>query len=192
METWGTLMHGGWMVTAHTREPTTRKLVAWWPRQQAGLDVITFAEMQASARRARGASLKVLASELGRSAAGVSNLLASARRKLGLRCPSELVAFFSSWPANVVVHAEQEGDERFVVVGYPPPLLSLPRCLSNAEQRVVRGLVAGWSHKAIAEAHGIAVRTVVNQVASVHQKLAVHSQLELLAVLQRDAQRVSP
>jgi DNA-binding NarL/FixJ family response regulator len=173
------------MVTTHTREQRRRTLVAWWPPGARGRDVLTPEEMHAAALRARGAPLKAVASDLGRSGAAVSYVLAGAMRKLRLECLSELVAFFSSWPEDVTVHALGEGEERVVVVSYRLPPLSLPRCLSNAERRVVEGLVEGRSYKAIAHTHGIALRTVANHVASVHEKLAVHSRLELVAVLQR-------
>jgi DNA-binding NarL/FixJ family response regulator len=173
------------MVTTHTREPHARTLVAWWPPEGRGRDVLTPEEMHAAALRARGAPLKAVASDLGRSGAAVSYVLAGAMRKLGLECLSELVAFFSSWPDKVTVHALGESEPRSVVVSYRMPPLSLPRCLSNAERRVVEGLVEGRSYRAIAHTNGIALRTVANHVASVHDKLAVHSRLELVAALQK-------
>jgi DNA-binding NarL/FixJ family response regulator len=66
---------------------------------------------------------------------------------------------------------------------YPAPRWSLPPCLSISEERIVLELIAGDSQHAIARRHGTAARTVANQVASIYQKVKVHSRIELFVAL---------
>ena len=58
---------------------------------------------------------------------------------------------------------------------------------TTAERLVVRALVEGRSQEAIATGHGVASRTVSNQVGSAYRKIGVHSRIELLLALQRSA-----
>jgi DNA-binding CsgD family transcriptional regulator len=180
---WCNPMQQDWRVQSHVRGPDARSVVMVAVCGAATVDVITGDELRIAARRAYGAPFKVLGSELGRSTAWASARVAGAMRKLGLTCEDELVAFFMAWPPCVLAGGA-DGEERLVLT-YTRSSGDLPGCLSNAERRVVLGLVAGGSHAAIAHDCGIATRTVANHVAAVYRKLGVSSRIELLLALRR-------
>jgi DNA-binding CsgD family transcriptional regulator len=69
---------------------------------------------------------------------------------------------------------------RFVVVGVArdAPMANL----SPAEHAVVRLVLDGRSNREIADARGVSVKTVANQLRAVYEKLGINSRFELAAL----------
>jgi DNA-binding CsgD family transcriptional regulator len=125
--------------------------------------------------------------------------IAKVMRKLRLRSPAELVLFFHEAPGALPSRSEETlrayaprplsatrvryGGGDYLVLTYPAKRWSLPPCLSISEQRIVLELIAGSSQHAVACRRGTALRTVANQVASIHGKLKVHSRIELFVAV---------
>jgi DNA-binding CsgD family transcriptional regulator len=78
-----------------------------------------------------------------------------------------------------------------LAIAYHTPRWAVPDCLSCAEARAVKGVLEGRSYDEIAREAGIARRTLANHFASVHRKLGVHSRIELLIALPRQASGVA-
>jgi DNA-binding NarL/FixJ family response regulator len=153
---------------------------------------------------ALGYSNKLIAHELGLPVPTVAGHVVAALRKLGVASRCELVrvavllgsataADAPTAPARSkasicppvsqddglrIVTLTVEGED-FLVVSVPLPtareLMGLPR----AEREVLVEVLAGSSNAEIARKRGIALRTVVNQVASIFCKFGVHSRTEL-------------
>ena len=68
------------------------------------------------------------------------------------------------------------------VLSFPLLPATLPDSLSEAEQKVALGLIAGKSTAEIAAERRTSVRTVANQIASLFAKLGVRSRLQLAAL----------
>ena len=81
-------------------------------------------------------------------------------------------------------HVRIEGEE-LAVFSFPLPPPTLPESLTRAEREVATALLERRSNAQIAAARGTAARTVANQVASLLEKLGVHSRSEAAAMLAR-------
>ncbi len=77
---------------------------------------------------------------------------------------------------------EADGGE-YLVLSYPLSPVQLPDGLTEAQQEVLRGIIAGRTNAEIAGLRGTSTRTVANQIASIFVKLGVSSRAELVAVL---------
>jgi len=73
-----------------------------------------------------------------------------------------------------------EGEE-LVVLSFPTAPPALPAGLTPAEREVATFLLEGRSSTEIAAARGTAVRTVVNQIASIYRRTGARSRAELAA-----------
>jgi DNA-binding NarL/FixJ family response regulator len=186
---WQSLMRGGWVLHQHSGPSELRTLVVG-AAQGAGLHgecrknhVIGARDLRLASGRARGTSYKVLGAELGRTAACARARVEDAMRKLGLASERELVELFLAWPQDVVRGTLLDLEPARLIVWYRTPPWVLPGCLSAAEKEVVKGLLAGGSHREVARQRAISRRTVANHVASVHRKLHVTSRIELFIAL---------
>ena len=68
-------------------------------------------------------------------------------------------------------------DQQRAVLWFTPTACTL----TEAECRVAVGISRGWSNARIATEHGVTVRTVANQVASVMKKMGASSRSEVAA-----------
>jgi DNA-binding NarL/FixJ family response regulator len=201
-EAWHALMHGGWTVAEHSREPSAGTIVARFVPSPRGVETLRTEQIRVVVGRARGSSIKALAIDTGWTYGAVAKCIASVMRKLKLRSEAELVVLFrdastvllgaAPRPDGVLLPSAPPGQSAtrvrygggdYLVLTYAIPRWSLPPCLSTTEQRVVLELIAGASQHAIARGRGTAPRTVANQVASIYRKLKVHSRIELFVAL---------
>jgi DNA-binding NarL/FixJ family response regulator len=179
---WQSLMRGGWVLHQHSGASELRTLVVG-AAQGPDDHVIGARDLRLASGRARGTSYKVLGAELGRTAACARVRVEDAMRKLGLASERELVELFLAWPQDVVRGTLLDLQPARLIVWYRTPPWVLPGCLSAAEKEVVKGLLAGGSHREVARQRAISRRTVANHVASVHRKLHVTSRIELFIAL---------
>ncbi len=201
-ESWQALLRGGWIVVAHARAADRHTIVTARPRGSETRGVVTARDLRLALGRAHGATTKVLAFDLGMEYGATATALARTTRKLQLRSVAELVALFGPGTAAAPVEVAPGAPSRvpvpdgltlrtvsrgrdYVIIAYPPPRWTLPGLLSAAEQRAVHHLIAGASQRAIADACGIAPRTVANQLASAYRKMHVRSSVELFVALRR-------
>jgi DNA-binding NarL/FixJ family response regulator len=176
---------GSFMVAEHVRSGRTATLIAWSLPGAPRHEVLRVEELQAALRRARGTVIKVIAIDLGLTAAAVTRRVSAAMRKLHLRSTAELVRLFASWPDDVAaMRLFRAGDEGLALT-YGTLEWPLPPCLTAAERRVVRALVDGKSPRAIARERGVSSNTVSAQLATTYRKLQVQSRTELLVALHR-------
>jgi DNA-binding NarL/FixJ family response regulator len=179
----------------------TGTIVARLVSRPSGGETLRRAELRAAMGRARGASIKALAFEMGCTGGVVVECIARVMRKLRLCSQAELVLFFhdksttpgaalgpedgscEAAPRHLSATRIRYGGGEYLVLTYRAPRWSLPTCLSPSEHQIVRELIAGNSQQGIARNRGTAVRTVANQVASIYHKLKVNSRIELFAAL---------
>jgi DNA-binding CsgD family transcriptional regulator len=83
----------------------------------------------------------------------------------------------------------QVGREQFVVMSYPVATPDGAAELTQAERIVLRQMLEGMSNAQIAADRGRALRTVINQVASIFAKLGVHSRAELALLFARNVEQ---
>ena len=88
--------------------------------------------------------------------------------------------------ASVVIEEMEHAGERHLVIGFRLPRPAFLMDLTPTELQVMDAWVAGASMRAIAEARGVAERTVANQLASIYRKCGVGSRDELQARLQHE------
>jgi DNA-binding NarL/FixJ family response regulator len=195
-EAWSELMEGGWVASEHHLDGLLRQLVARWVPRPSKSDALGQRELEFASARARGASIKEIAADFGKTSSVICHSLTSVVRKLRLRSEADLVAFLYSEPSaglsrrprpppGLSASRVRFGGPVCVVLTYPAPQWPMPACLSKAERGVVREIIVGGSQEQIAHARGCARRTVDNQVASIHRKLKVHSRYEMLVALRQ-------
>jgi DNA-binding NarL/FixJ family response regulator len=193
---WISLLEGGWVVVGHVDDGSARTIVAKRGRPGAPApyrNALSRTELQVAALRARGAAIKVLASDFGCAPSSISQRLVRARRKLKLRNEAELVGLFLSDAMRRACAAAmcgaapgQSGREAAtLVLRYAKPRWALPPCLSNSERLIALDLIAGSRALAIARARSISPRTVANHVASIFRKVRVSSRIELFVALRQ-------
>jgi DNA-binding CsgD family transcriptional regulator len=193
---WISLLEGGWVVVGHLDDGSACTIVAerTRPRRRALCEnALSRTELHVAALRARGAPIKVLASDFGCAQSSISQRLVRVRSKLRLRNEAELVGLFLSddmrraWNAAVLGAAPRPpGHEgATLVLTYAKPRWALPPSLSNSERRIALDLIAGCRPSAIARALGISPRTVANHVASIFRKVRVSSRIELFVALRQ-------
>lgn len=129
----------------------------------------TARELAVAALASSGVPHKVIASDLAVSPSTVSRVVARWARRLDVASRAELVRALQ---------------QTFGHVDRPAP--SLER-LTAAERTVVALAVEGLGNEAIAQARGVSLRTVANQLAAAYRKLGVGSRVELAARLGRRA-----
>jgi DNA-binding CsgD family transcriptional regulator len=75
--------------------------------------------------------------------------------------------------------------DNLALLAFDLPEAELPEALTVAEQEVALQLYAGASYRDIAEARGVSVKTVGNQIESIYRKLGVSTRVELVLRLRR-------
>lgn len=75
--------------------------------------------------------------------------------------------------------------EDLTLLAFTLPEAELPEALTIAEQEVALQVYAGASHREIAQARGVSVKTIGNQIESIYRKLGVSSRIELVLRLRR-------
>jgi DNA-binding CsgD family transcriptional regulator len=173
---WGELIDGRWTLIDRFDADGKRFVVALRNTPLgANLCRLNQREVHALALARDGASNKVISLTLGIAPATATRLLHSAATKLnagladilhferadGRRCREMLLG------ASEVRAHENAFD-------------TLRTLLSEAELEVVSAVLRGHSNQDIAAQRGRSTRTVVNQLASVYEKLGIHSRRELL------------
>ncbi|GMV14409.1 MAG: hypothetical protein HS104_19770 [Polyangiaceae bacterium] len=96
LEPWLSFVRGDWSVVDQFDHDGRRYLIA---ERRRGQELISRAEWQMLAARARGSPLKVIAVEVGLSVSAVSRRIRQAMQKLGLRTQSELARLLARGPA---------------------------------------------------------------------------------------------
>jgi DNA-binding NarL/FixJ family response regulator len=94
-------------------------------------------------------------------------------------------------PAGLRASRIDLAGDSYVVLSFPAPSWDLPACLTRAEREVAHELLGGATNEQIAERRSSSVRTVAHQVASIFEKLAVSSRVELASLLARTMPRRS-
>ena len=184
MQRWRGLVAGRWSLVDRFESDGKRYIAAVENEPEAhdprGL---SRREFQVAERLGLGRSTKEIAYELGISLSAVSMAIGSARRKLGLGSRAELAAFFAPGGIRARLAETQIGGERMLVGSHPLLDESTLASLSPAEREIALALVAGSTTADVAERRGTAERTVANQIASIFDKLGIHSRIELAARL---------
>ena len=116
--------------------------------------------------RAKGATVKEIAAELGLTPSNAARLIQVGMRKLGASTQAELITILT-----------REREE--------PPVSRLSARLSRAEREVVQLVVRGASNAEVAAARQTSVRTVANQLRAAYEKLGVDSRRTLTALVLR-------
>jgi DNA-binding CsgD family transcriptional regulator len=80
--------------------------------------------------------------------------------------------------------AEPLSDD-LTLLAFEVPAAELPDALTIAEQEVALHVYAGASQREIAQARGVSVKTIGNQLESIYRKLGVSSRVELVLRLRR-------
>lgn len=183
---WQGLVRGRWSLVDHFDSDGRRFLVAR-PNEPGAKDPRGLAdrELQAAELLGFGYSPKEIAYALGLALSTISNALARARMKLGLRSHSELAALFS--PGGMrqrLMELEFAGES--LAVGSLPLLESetLSR-LTDAERVVALCLVQGATYEEIGRQRETSERTVANQAQSIYRKLGIGSRTELSGLMRK-------
>ena len=187
---WSALLDGHWEIAEHVRS-TPLHTILCRPFVGSTGRLLSRTEIALAIGRARGAAVKALAADSGRSMATVSRLLTSVRRKLKLQSESQLAVFFDRVhlddhvppPVGLRASMAGKGPHRSLLFFYPCPDWTLPPSLSDAERIVVMDLIDGASPHHIARMRGTSPRTVANQISAIFRKLGVGSRVELFAAL---------
>ena len=183
-EAWDSLLRGESVVVDHSASESARTILAQRTANRCVDEALEAGEVRIATRRARGDSIKVIAFDLGCSAAVVHRHIASVMGKLKVTKHADLVALLMERaPWGLSASRVRSGSEDFLVLTYPKPFWAMPPCLTKAEQGIVVELIGGASHCAIAVARGTSARTVANQIASIFRKLEVGSRVELFVAL---------
>lgn len=74
-------------------------------------------------------------------------------------------------------------DDDLALLSLPIPTAQIPPGLTAAEQEVALAVFDGASNQEIADARGVSVKTVGNQLESIYRKLDVSSRAELVVLL---------
>ena len=88
-------------------------------------------------------------------------------------------------PPNLEASTLHVDGQDYVVFSFELPELGLPPCLTPAERRVARGVLAGWSNQRIADEQGSSTHTVANQLQSVYMKLGIDGRTALVRLCSR-------
>jgi DNA-binding NarL/FixJ family response regulator len=119
--------------------------------------MLSLREEQVLRYLARGASIKVIAYELGVSTSTISAYIKRAQTKMGAR------SRFDMFRARIAVSM-------------------LPPVLTDAERDVIHRVLDGKTHEEIASERHRSVRTVAKQASSALRKLGVRSRAELVVL----------
>jgi DNA-binding NarL/FixJ family response regulator len=151
---------------------------------------LTSQELLLLCRAFQGEAQKNLAYEFDVSPATISQLLGTARAKLGLgdrmaSAPLPIVFLalrysgVAELPSSHVGRFQREGCE-YLELGWSPLNADALTELSHVERRVALQFAWGASYKQIAEQRGTSKHTIANQIASICAKLRVHGRFELI------------
>jgi DNA-binding CsgD family transcriptional regulator len=183
---WDQLVNGSWRVASYFSTDARHYFL---------LDVPAMAEVVRGAdllqRTLLGERQKVVAMDLRCSVSSLTGRLGAVAVKMGLppgrsRVPPLLVASavaatgFASLPEARLSHLALPGGGNLLVVSACRLDAPIRALLSPAEWQVACLLLDGFSHQAIAERRGCAVRTVANQISSVFRKLRISGRPELV------------
>jgi DNA-binding NarL/FixJ family response regulator len=91
-------------------------------------------------------------------------------------------------PMRITKFEHEHGE--YLVLSYPIKRPASFAKLNAAELAVIEAVLEGTSHKEIARARDVSVRTVANQLASAYRKLGVSSATDV-AMLVREANEAS-
>lgn len=192
-EAWRALLTGKLVVSEHLKGTDARTIIAKPVGRSSHGNALSSAEVDLADRRARGASMKVLATHMGCAVSTIGASLSRTRQKLKLGTEAELATFFLSTEVrealrDAVVPTDRAPRKEPVTRAhlrllYATPRWDIPARLSDAEGCIILGLIAGSPAQAIARARGVSPRTVANQTASAYRKLGVGSRIEIFATL---------
>lgn len=175
---WSELVHGNWTLIDRFDSDRQRNVLAI-RNAPAGrsLCCLTKRELEVLEQARSGASNKEIALNMNLSAASVTRVLQCAARKLNATI-ADMLRFSR---AEVVKCRE-------ILLGMTT-LSVFSQCeptepqyeLSDAEKIVAAAVLRGCSNHEIATMRGRSMRTVANQLASIFEKVGVHSRRELVA-----------
>lgn len=179
-EVWPALVHGRWTIVDRFEESGRRYALAIRNSTPGGeLRSLSQRDHVILQQLMRGASNKVISIDLDVSEAAASRMVHHVLNMLGLNI-AELLAATRAWVTPLEL-----GGLRMGLVELPGPSSTALQCLTTSEQAVIEGVLRGHANHRIARDRGVAVRTVVNQVASAYKTFAVQSRRELILALIR-------
>lgn len=130
-----------------------------------------------------GRSVKEISYLLGIGAPAVSNAIARAATRLGLRGRVELALFFAPTGLRARLAEIELLGERLAAGTTPPVDAAQLAGLTEAEREIALDLVHGWTNQAIAARRETSPLTIETQCKAIYAKLGVHSRVELAARL---------
>ena len=83
-------------------------------------------------------------------------------------------------PRDLSVLRFELAEGQYAIFEFPTPEVNVPQGLSQAEDSVVRAILAGKSNAVIARERGTSPRTVANQLQSIYRKLKLSGRKALI------------
>jgi DNA-binding NarL/FixJ family response regulator len=173
LELWHGLLAGRWSLVDHVDRDGRRLVLARRnePEGRGDHPALTSRQRQVLFYASVGWSLKQLAYALGLAEGTITHHLRVALRKVGMSSRAELVRVTT----EIAVDAMMRG------LAPPEPATAPERePLTAAERAIVDGVIATWSNARIAEARGVSLHTVANQLTSIYRKLGLRGRHELV------------
>jgi len=180
LDSWQAMVSGRWTVVERVDTDSRRYLLAVEnvPAYERVL-ALTPRETMIIERVATGRTNKWIAYELGISAGTVGSTLQAAMSKLGVPNRAAVADLVQrARGVDTVVEAESP---RLILAAGPRGGDELR--LSEAEREIVAFVRAGKSDASIAEARGVALKTVRNQLHALYERVGVSSRAALIAAL---------
>ena len=167
---------GRWTVVDSAEDERERYFVAYRnPAEVVDVRRLSDRECAVVLLAAQGLRNTDIAEELEISRSTVGSTLSNALQKLGLQSAVSLPNFFSTPGEPALASHELLRIVRITIPDAPE--------LTDAEQSVLRLMVAGFSDREIARRRGTAHRTVRNQITTALEKLGVSTRREAAALL---------
>ncbi|MFO0734268.1 MAG: LuxR C-terminal-related transcriptional regulator [Labilithrix sp.] len=192
LELWQGLVAGEWSLVEQWERGSKRYLAAY-RNQPLLVDPRALVSSEPAIVRyvTLGASNKDIAFALGLPLGTVSSSITSILRKLKLKRRVDLVLFaepsrFERFDVDV---DDDIGDLGVLAIDAEPSLT--PPTLTPTEREVAALAMRGWTNARIAARRGVSVKTVMNQLRAVYEKLGVTSRSELSAKLRRRPRRAT-
>lgn len=184
LELWKGLVAGEWSLVEQWERDGKRFLAAYRNQPQL-LDPRGLIASERAVLRyvTLGASNKDVAFALGLPLGTVSSAITSILRKLGMKRRVEL-ALLSAPSRLDRLDVDLEDDGQLSVLAVDTGPVSDEK-LSPTEREVASFVVQGWSNQRIADQRGVSVKTIMNQVRGIFEKLNVASRSELTVRLSR-------
>lgn len=144
------------------------------------VDPLSEREREVARMAAQGLSNDAIGYALGLPASTVGSAIGRALTKLRLRRRTDLPWLVESAARTLTADPGAEGSVHLVVTPWRKEVLAR---LTDAEQEVARGVVAGLTDVEIAAERGVSARTIANQLRSIARKLEVSDRVQIVRAL---------